>query len=297
MSSTATHQLQLAKSTQALDLNDSKNKCIVTFQVVPSDNTVPYDVAVVSQSMLDNDPQWEASSYKRFSGTLVNSVEIDDDTPQQYYLALRLAPGEETPINVNVTMDTKPSPAYVAPPPAVPQTLKVNLPGDEITVKWYQSTWGIVGILVVVAAAAYFGYRYYSSRKASTTVAFNTNRPMMPSRPAFPSTPLSRPVQQPFMRRAPVVAATKPPPTPRPAPSKAEPSIRYNKPPVADIVSPALSASSHASSSSAASSSSSSSTKSSSAASSSAASELPSPPVPDVGGNKLTSKLLAKLKK
>ncbi len=161
------HVIHVTPSIQLFDLNAGQNKCIVTFQLVPSDPTIPFDIAVVSQSIIDSEA-WNAqtsSFFKRFSGTVSQTVEIDDDHAQQYYIALRSAPGIEDPLALSMNIMYKPSETYQPPAPLVETRSQLDNTSDEVVLKWYQTTWGMFAIVAAIAAVGYLIYRYVSNPK------------------------------------------------------------------------------------------------------------------------------------
>ncbi len=190
-----THQIHVTKTVQLVDLNDNENKCIVTFNINPSDITVTYDVAVVSQNTIDSSENWQdASTFKRFSGNVTNTVEIDDDSPQGYYLAFRSSPNTAEEVSLNVSISSTPLQAP-AQQPAVPQPVVLESFEDEIVkAPWYKTTWGILIILTIIGLVSYFGYRYWISRQ-SKDVKFKplVEEKTIPSSFAFNSRPVSRP--------------------------------------------------------------------------------------------------------
>ncbi len=238
------HTVELTKSMQLIDLNDSQNRCVVTFQIEPSDITVPYDIAVVSQGMLDSE-DWEATSasiFKRFSGPVSNSVEIDDDQPQSYFLGLRAAPGHAEPLALHLTLTVQPSQqeAYAAPPQQPMQMAPTVMDAavDELTIPWYQTSWGVLLILLLIAVAAYFGYNYFSKKRtrfsASNRVQLIPSEPRPtpvapPSlfpRPSFADTKAEEPRHSEY-RTKPKISTKKAAPvtdTPAPAPAPVEPA-------------------------------------------------------------------------
>ncbi len=201
--SARTHQIQISKTVQLIDLNNNENKCITSFQIKPSDIAVPYDVAVVSQSMIDSAEGWEGSStFKRFSGSVTNTVEIDDDAPQGYYLAFKAAPGSsEEPLALDIAITSTPLQAPAQEPAVIQPAILENFEDEIVKEPWYKTTWGMIIIAAVLGAVAYFGYKYWMSRKTDKDVRF---KPLVQEKtiPASTSTPapISRPITpRPFM--------------------------------------------------------------------------------------------------
>ncbi len=188
-----THQIHVTKTVQLVDLNNNENKCITTFNITPSDITVPYDVAVVSQNTIDSSENWQDSStFKRFSGNVTNTVEIEDDTPQSYYLAFKSSPNSSEPIALNISISSTPL-QVPAQAPAVPQPVILETFEDEIIKDpWYRTPWGILLIIIALASIAYFGYTLWQKRQSSKDVKFKplVQEKTIPANPP-PSIPFS----------------------------------------------------------------------------------------------------------
>jgi hypothetical protein len=213
--SSRSHQIQVTKTVQLIDLNDNQNKCIATFRVTPSDITVAYDIAVVSQAMIDSE-EWQSSpAFKRFSGNITNTVEIDDDTPQSYYLAIKSAPNTTEDINLNIDINLTPLQVPAQAPAVIQPEILEKFEDDIVQPPWYKTTWGIIIIIAVIAIAAYFGYRFWLSRKDKDVrfkplVQEKTYTPSAPS--AIPSSLFgSRPSSKPVDTPAPPAAVSQSP--------------------------------------------------------------------------------------
>ena len=185
--SNRSHQIQVTKTLQLIDLNDNQNKCIATFRLAPSDITIPYDVAIVSQSMIDSAEGWDnPSSFKRFSGNVSNTVEIDDDSPQSYYLAIKSAPNTEEPLDLAIDISIAPSMTQAQNPGIVQPQILENFEDEIIKKPWYKTTWGIVFIVAVLAILAYLGYTYWFDKK-DKDVRF---KPLVQEKTYTPSQPI-----------------------------------------------------------------------------------------------------------
>lgn len=219
--SARTHNIEITKTVQLIDLNNNENKCITTFQIRPSDIAIPYDVAVVSQSMIDSAEGWEGSStFKRFSGSVTNTVEIDDDTPQSYYLAFKSAPGSaDDPLSLDISITSTPLQVPAQEPATIQPVILENFEDEIVKEPWYKTTWGMLIIATILGAVAYFGYKYWMSRKTITADKDVRFKPLVqektiPSYTPAPDVPRSTIKTAPDVPRTPIKTAPEFPRTP-----------------------------------------------------------------------------------
>ena len=85
---------------QLIDLNGDTVNFDITFTVTASEENASFDVLVVDQTTLDNNPSLE---YKKAKGIISGNLISDKNVYQNYFLILKA----DTPCNVTVEIDKK----------------------------------------------------------------------------------------------------------------------------------------------------------------------------------------------
>jgi len=165
MSTKKTYSLNSHK--QLVDLNGDTTNFDLTFTATSKDSSA-FDVLVVDQTTLDNNPNLE---YKRANGTISGNIVSDKNVYQNYFLILKA----DAPCDVEVGIEKKeiaPKPVPLAPPRAMapPMAPPKKLPGTN---------WKLIIILIVVIGGGALLYYMYSKKQlesvspagASSTVA------------------------------------------------------------------------------------------------------------------------------
>lgn len=148
---------------QLIDLNGDSTNFDLSFTVTCQDET-PFDLLVVDQTTLDNNPDLE---YKQANKTISGSIVADKNVYQNYFLILKSA----TPCVVDVELTKK----------ELPKTPEMNMdvleqPSQQAPVIEHYTPqtparkWLGIGLRVFVAIAVlylvYRVYKYYSDKKS-----------------------------------------------------------------------------------------------------------------------------------
>lgn len=155
----------LSKLRQLIDLNGDTTNFDVSFKVV-SKNGEPFDIVVVDQTTLDNNPElsYRPASNGQMSGNIIQ----DKNIYQNYFLVLKAEQPCECDVEI-VKKELPKAPVATAernltpPPPTAKTTSK---PSSEEGGNW--KFWLIVGVIAVGAVVLYFIYRH-DKKKAKET--------------------------------------------------------------------------------------------------------------------------------
>ena len=182
----------VGKIKQLIDLNGDSTNFEITFRV-KSRNKEPFEILVVDQTTLDNNPSLE---YKKADGEISGTIVNDKNVYQNYFLILRA----ETPCECDVEIIKKDLPKTSLPPPSVDSSpSRSRSPKNSIKdgFNWTQ-------LLLISAAVAIIGvgFYFYSKRKEEETMYLESR-----SDEVADAVPVRTPVQVPV--RTPVQ-----PPTP-----------------------------------------------------------------------------------
>lgn len=147
---------------QLIDLNGPSTNFDITFKVV-SHNKEPFDILVVDQTTLDNNPNLQ---YKKADkGEISGSLKHDKNVYQNYFLILRA----DKPCNCDVEIIKKDLPKVPQPqqmntqqPQIQPQLVNTHPPKED-GFNWMK-------ILIVIAVVAIGGFTlYWLSKKKSSS--------------------------------------------------------------------------------------------------------------------------------
>lgn len=139
---------------QLIDLNDDLTNFDISFTVT-SQTGQPFDILVVDQTTLDNNPDLE---YKKVTdGRISGSVRNDKGVYQNYFLILR----SDNPTTCDVEISKKEIPKAVQQPKMVQQRAQPP-PKKE------QTSWTKVALIVGVVLAGGFVLYWLSKKKSSS---------------------------------------------------------------------------------------------------------------------------------
>jgi hypothetical protein len=190
--------LALTSRQQLVDLNGETTNFDLTFTATSKDNS-SFDVLVVDQTTLDNNPNLE---YKRANGTISGNIVSDKNVYQNYFLCLK----SDQPCQVDISVDKK----EIAPKPQSPASPKPQSPASPIPqhslmpsqsppsltppVKPSGVNWKVILLTVVIVGGGLSLYYFYTNKKGGNSVGGNVDQYKSPvvSSPATP-TPIPTP--------------------------------------------------------------------------------------------------------
>ena len=132
---------------QLIDLNGDTINFDITFTVTASDENSTFDVLVVDQTTLDNNPELE---YKKATGAISGNLISDKNIYQNYFLILKA----ENPCSVTVEIDKK-----EIEPNSMP-------PKKEIIENFKKSknvNWRFIIIICVIVGGSILLYSFYKN--------------------------------------------------------------------------------------------------------------------------------------
>lgn len=155
---TTQNSYSLTSRQQLVDLNGEMTNFNLTFTVT-SKNKENFDVLVVDQTTLDNQPKLD---FKRANGTISGNIIADKNVYQNYFLCLKAG---DKPCDVTVTIDLKeiqpqphpqpqPQPSSQASRPS--QFTKANVPNKSGGINWKF----VLIVIIVVGGGALLWYMY-----------------------------------------------------------------------------------------------------------------------------------------
>lgn len=154
----------LSPRQQLVDLNGETTNFNITFTVT-SKNNEQFDLLVVDQTTLDNNPKLE---FKRANGTISGNIISDKNVYQNYFLCIKA----DQECEVDVVIDKKE--VKVAPSQEITKSSKSTLtqpsrpnPRSVSVTHTQPSTinWKMIGILVLLIVGGIILYQMYSKNK------------------------------------------------------------------------------------------------------------------------------------
>ena len=214
---TTQNSYSLTNRQHLVDLNGEMTNFNLTFTVT-SKNNESFDVLVVDQTTLDNQPKLD---FKRANGTISGNIIADKNVYQNYFLCLKA----DKPCDVTVTIDLKEIPPQLPPPqqPAQPaQSMATGQAKPQQLVKAKKSegiNWKFVLIVIIVVGGG--ALLWYMYNRKETKNKPQTTQEISDTQPSVENVPVPTP------------------PTLSPQPEVAEPSVEVTpaKPPVAPVMS------------------------------------------------------------
>jgi hypothetical protein len=141
---------QIGKIKKLIDLNGETTNFDITFRVA-SRNKEPFEILVVDQTTLDNNPSLE---YKKVdNGAISGNVIQDKNVYQNYFIILKA----DNPCECDVEIVKKELPKTSPPPPQPPAPSPLRNVGGKKTENGF--SW--VKILLIVGAIAALGIGLY----------------------------------------------------------------------------------------------------------------------------------------
>lgn len=191
--------IALSSRQQLVDLNGETTNFNLTFTVT-SKNNEQFDLLVVDQTTLDNNPNLE---FKRANGTISGNIISDKNVYQNYFLCIKA----EKPCEVDVIIDKKEiepvlenvsrpsnfissSDSKPLPPSRPSMTQHINQPSS--------TNWKMIGIVIIVIVGGIILYQMYSknnNKKSEDSVVTHVASPKS-SPVASPNSSLSSPLSQ-----------------------------------------------------------------------------------------------------
>ena len=149
---------QVGKIKKLIDLNGDTTNFDITFRV-SSKNKEPFDILVVDQTTLDNNPSLE---YKKVeNGAISGNVVQDKNVYQNYFIILK----SENPCDCDVEIVKKEIPKAPPPPQAMQQMAPSPLKNSGG--KKSENGFSMVKILFILGAIAVLGVAFYLYSKKS----------------------------------------------------------------------------------------------------------------------------------
>jgi len=168
--------LSVTSGQQLIDLNEETTNFDLTFTAKSLDNS-HFDVLVVDQTTLDNNPKLE---FKRAKGVISGNIISDKNVYQNYFLCLK----SEKPCDVEIVINKKeiqprpkepikpvfnnpPHPPH-PPPPTLPPP--INSPSKES-----KTNWKLIFIVIIILGASGAAYYIYNKKKREKITIQNPN--------------------------------------------------------------------------------------------------------------------------
>jgi hypothetical protein len=154
----------LSPRQQLVDLNGDTTNFNITFTVT-SKNNEQFDLLVVDQTTLDNNPKLE---FKRANGTISGNIISDKNIYQNYFLCIKT----DQQCEVDVVIDKKEIKA--APPQEITKSPNSTLAQPSRSILRSESAtpekpstinWKMIGILVLLIVGGTILYQMYSKNK------------------------------------------------------------------------------------------------------------------------------------
>ena len=166
--------LSVTSGQQLIDLNEETTNFDLTFTAKSLDNS-HFDVLVVDQTTLDNNPKLE---FKRAKGVISGNIISDKNVYQNYFLCLK----SEKPCDVEIVINKKEiqprpkepiKPVFNNPPPhPPPPTLPPPINSPSKTSK---TNWKLIFIVIIILGASGAAYYIYNKKKREKITIQNPN--------------------------------------------------------------------------------------------------------------------------
>ena len=167
--------LTLSKTQQLVDLNEDLVNFELTFTVT-SHTKKPFNMIVVDQSTLDNNPNLE---FKNVDHTISGDIISDKNIYQNYFLCLKA----DTPCDVDVEIEKKEIPPNLTSPAPTENAIENENNQKSNMVKYL----AILGIILLVCGFLYYMYTKKNKDISNESVMQKVNTPFILPRNTFNS--------------------------------------------------------------------------------------------------------------
>lgn len=159
----------LTSRQQLVDLNGDTTNFDLSFIVTSIDGS-PFDLIVVDQNTLDNNPNLD---YKHVdSGTMSGNIISDKNIYENYYLCLK----SDKNCEVEITIDKKEIPANIPvniphPPHLVPKAPQYTHTQSSVIhpMKRTNTNWKLILIVIIVICGGLYLYYLYNKKKEASS--------------------------------------------------------------------------------------------------------------------------------
>ena len=167
--------LSVTSGQQLIDLNEETTNFDLTFTAKSLDNS-HFDVLVVDQTTLDNNPKLE---FKRAKGVISGNIISDKNVYQNYFLCLK----SEKPCDVEIVINKKEiqprpkepiKPVFNNPPPHPPPPPTLPPPINSPS-KTSKTNWKLIFIVIIILGASGAAYYIYNKKKREKITIQNPN--------------------------------------------------------------------------------------------------------------------------
>lgn len=221
-----TKTLTLDKVRQLVDLNGELTNFVARFIITPKTDA-PYEYTIASQTMLDNA---ETLNFLPAKGPVQKEFTIEEDLYQNHFLVLR----STSPHEVDVIVQRQPLPTKVVPNEAAAAQAVVVAP-PQVEPPFYKQLWFQLAMACLAAAAVYYIYSKYFSKKTEKTESAPIVDPVAKK---YSFVPTAYPRQTSFNLASPAPVVSAPAPIPEPI---FEPPTSIAPVPVPTVSTPAVS--------------------------------------------------------
>lgn len=153
------HVYSLSSTKQLIDLNGDTVNFDINFTVTTK-NQKPFDMIVIDQIGLDNNPTLE---YKTVQTTISGHLVADKNVYQNYFIILKSSEKAE----VEVVIDkTEIPPNIETPPPVVEKALGTQEPvksSKKMNIK-------LILVIVVLLVGSFFLYKFYTAKSKPSVI-------------------------------------------------------------------------------------------------------------------------------
>ena len=165
--------LSVTSGQQLIDLNEETTNFDLTFTAKSLDNS-HFDVLVVDQTTLDNNPKLE---FKRAKGIISGNIISDKNVYQNYFLCLK----SEKPCDVEIVINKKEiqprpkeqiKPVFNPPPTHAPTHTHAPINSPN---KGSKTNWKLIFIVIIILGACGAGYYIYNKKKQEKITIQNPN--------------------------------------------------------------------------------------------------------------------------
>ena len=158
--------LSVTSGQQLIDLNEETTNFDLTFTAKSLDNS-HFDVLVVDQTTLDNNPKLE---FKRAKGAISGNIISDKNVYQNYFLCLKA----EKPCDVEIVINKK----EIQPRPMPKEPIKPvfnNPPPINSPKKESKTNWKLIFIVIIILGVSGAAYYIYNKKKKEKITIENPN--------------------------------------------------------------------------------------------------------------------------